>query len=607
MHRIDEVKMKALKKLFLILLATVAALAALGSVGAFAAGDDFSYGRGTLKQMNNSEGLLYAYDAIKASCSTDMPSEITLETLDKKINVNELKTVVEAFMSDHPECFWLKGGYNYTIYTFDNTVKTVTLDYYMSGQELKSAKNAFDEAVNDMIYGLSGKSEYEKAKILHDKLSRKTDYKQNTYDQSAYGALVKCQAVCAGYARAYQALLHKVGIDAWKVSGESYDPISKAKVAHAWNTVKIDGNWYYTDVTWDDQFKDERTDPMADEYDIYYAYFNITTAQMSEDHILDSEYYAKYAPICTATAANYFVKNGGIIGSFDAQDVASGFKNNKLKARFYVTGDRDAFTDAFFDNKEEVARYIGISGWRGCGIDTLGREVIIFYDGGAIFHDYSSLIKKDAPTCESDGMEAHYICLDCGAYFDANKAVKRESDLIIPALSHDYAPATCTTPQKCTRSGCGKTQGSALGHTASDFIADGDEHYRKCTVAVCGVTVLREAHTDLDQNNYCDKCNSVLQVASVTDGVTTPEMTPETNSVTTAPTTDKVTTELSNPQSSVVDITSTMSTSNEQPTDTSDSAPEKEKGGGAVIIVVIVAVGIGAVVVAGVILAKFKI
>ena len=38
----------------------------------------------------------------------------------------------------------------------------------------------------------------------------------------------------------------------------------------------------------------------------------------------------------------------------------------------------------------------------------------------------------------------------------------------IPALDHDWAEATCTFPKACRRTGCGVTEGAALGHTYRD-------------------------------------------------------------------------------------------------------------------------------------------
>lgn len=56
--------------------------------------------------------------------------------------------------------------------------------------------------------------------------------------------------VCDGYARCYRRLLQTAGIEAYYVSGSNVD--NPARSGHAWNLVKINGNYYHADVCWDD-------------------------------------------------------------------------------------------------------------------------------------------------------------------------------------------------------------------------------------------------------------------------------------------------------------------------------------------------------------------
>ncbi len=67
------------------------------------------------------------------------------------------------------------------------------------------------------------------------------------------------------------------------------------------------------------------------------------------------------------------------------------------------------------------------------------------------YHDHKLVDSKDA-TCDKSGYKA-YKC-DCG---DEKKDT-------VSALGHNYSSATCTAAKKCSR--CGKTDGSALGHTS---------------------------------------------------------------------------------------------------------------------------------------------
>ena len=60
-----------------------------------------------------------------------------------------------------------------------------------------------------------------------------------------------------------------------------------------------------------------------------------------------------------------------------------------------------------------------------------------------------------APTCTATGYTV-YTCSDCGdSYTEEGEA----------ALGHAMAPATCTSPSKCTNEGCTYTEGATIGHT----------------------------------------------------------------------------------------------------------------------------------------------
>ena len=96
----------------------------------------------------------------------------------------------------------------------------------------------------------AGASDFDKARILHDYLVLTCAYDEENYNAgtipaasySAYGALVNHVAVCNGYTLAYQKLCQAAGLECQVVRG----------VNHAWNVVKIDGQWYHVDTTWDD-------------------------------------------------------------------------------------------------------------------------------------------------------------------------------------------------------------------------------------------------------------------------------------------------------------------------------------------------------------------
>ena len=75
----------------------------------------------------------------------------------------------------------------------------------------------------------------------------------------AYGVLQYGKSVCAGYSIALQLLCDQLGIECVTISGygrgASFEPyreeqMNEPRSNHAWNAVKLEGEWHLVDVTW---------------------------------------------------------------------------------------------------------------------------------------------------------------------------------------------------------------------------------------------------------------------------------------------------------------------------------------------------------------------
>ena len=124
------------------------------------------------------------------------------------------------------------------IYNFDvATLKQMKQETRALLQEAKSKIN------------VAGLSDYEIVCAVNDYLCDTVVYpdKKPYADEShtAWSAFKFGSAVCDGYSRATKLLLNEFGIECDIVVGD-------AGGGHAWNLVKLDGNWYQVDVTWND-------------------------------------------------------------------------------------------------------------------------------------------------------------------------------------------------------------------------------------------------------------------------------------------------------------------------------------------------------------------
>ncbi len=115
----------------------------------------------------------------------------------------------------------------------------------------------------------------EKAKALHDWVV------YNSY----YGAPISIDklsgGVCQNYAQSYSYLLRRVHIANTIIHGYT----TGSAMSHCWNLVRIDGQWYHVDTTFDDP-AGEKANRSGNERS---KYFMLTDEQMRQDHIWDEK------------------------------------------------------------------------------------------------------------------------------------------------------------------------------------------------------------------------------------------------------------------------------------------------------------------------------
>lgn len=181
----------------------------------------------------------------------------------------------------------------------------VVFEYRFTADELSRMNMASENAAKKIMEGVTeDMDDYEKLKYFHDYLvlncENSTD---DRYADTVYGALVKKKALCEGYAKAFSYLCCLAGIENVIVTGETY-------VKHMWNMVKLGGNWYHVDITWDNP-----GDRLHKEYPdvILYQYFMVTDSVIKNNHIISS--YPVEPPKANGINENYFVREGTNIGS----------------------------------------------------------------------------------------------------------------------------------------------------------------------------------------------------------------------------------------------------------------------------------------------------
>lgn len=331
------------------------------------------YGRTKLAQEQNSKALLDVYDALViCAVVTNLPQDYVV--LENGVDKDTFVLAAQAFRADYPELFWAVPASMYLPDDPDHYI-AVSLQRWSdfapdengSDAYLTNKKREFLANVESLLDGLPAGSDYDKELYLHDRLIERTEYDSDYEEQqSAFSVVMESRGVCAGYAFAFQYLLMRAGIESYYVVGQSYGE------NHAWNLVKVDGQWYYVDPTWDDS---------DDEYAPYHAYFNLDTDLLTRDHALDPYPYNVTLPDCNELNWFYHQRGDGTMVSTTETDLADTIfilLQNIGIARVYVTDSDPTLMKTWFEqNHQKLAEAMGITGPYRYGIAWCGPEYVL--------------------------------------------------------------------------------------------------------------------------------------------------------------------------------------------------------------------------------------
>ena len=246
-------------------------------------------GRETLYAMNEDYGQ--AYDAVYAAAvSFTGGSEFDADYhMNYGFSMAETGMIHNAVVNDHPEFIWWWssswGGGSRGLVVNLSTESTVT------GYEFIRRQKAFEENTTRLLReaGITDTmTDYQKAYALYQVLVANVVYNLDAGDQGAYEAMVNGEGVCAGYAKAYVYLLQRAGIKASYVPGQAALP-GQWSQGHAWVIAKIDGAYYHSDPTWDDNGSTSN-----------FKYFNVPWSALSSDHWIDDDLGYEFPDAITA-------------------------------------------------------------------------------------------------------------------------------------------------------------------------------------------------------------------------------------------------------------------------------------------------------------------
>ncbi len=187
--------------------------------------------------------------------------ETSVDIRDMKLledNWDEIYDYLKTQFLDVPAYYYISDiSIGYTYWSGDESHKIGSLKIKYKSRYIKtdgsidkikalSDYSLYKARINYALSGISdGMTDLEKLVVINQWMTYNCSYGTPANDADAQytaeGVFLYGTAVCDGYSKALKVLLDELGIESQRVIS--------FEMNHAWNVVKIDGNWYHVDMT----------------------------------------------------------------------------------------------------------------------------------------------------------------------------------------------------------------------------------------------------------------------------------------------------------------------------------------------------------------------
>jgi len=416
-------------------------------------------------------------------------------------------------------------------YSSTQVEATYTITYRTTLAEEQELTTAVNVALTSL--DLSGKSDYQKVRAIHDYICDNVDYDNANLAANpnyapmytSYAALCDGVAVCQGYALLFYRMCKDAGLSVRYVSGIGNGG------RHAWNIVKIGDAYYNVDTTWDGQ-----------DVETYHTYF-LKNAVDFQDHVRDDEYetaeFHIQFPIGSDSWEDYTLLNDGLNisnvsssnyttltdGNVDNQangrpkvlvfgrvdcGLTQGTISNLARADFsdvdiiYVNAltnqskvDVTNFRDAYGASGEDITYTYNTSGtniWSyvylllGEDVHSISFPFIVYIDSNNMIQDYDNVGVFSAQTVRDtinryESNEAPLTLSQESVSMKVNEKIKLNANVYGAVKNAQFFTWVSSNPSVATVDVNGKV--TALGEGTATITCKANEEYQ----AVCQITV----------------------------------------------------------------------------------------------------------------------
>ena len=244
------------------------------------------------------------------------------------VDSDKIFNTYKRVANDHAELFWTGSSSVATSGNSDvHDFSVSPSDINISMDEVKTMCGKISDAADSIIDDIpEGASDWEKILFVHDSIIRKTWYQSDDTDDftnSVYGCLVRGQSQSTGYSEAFKYIMNLLGFECGIVSNDS----------RKWNYIKLDGKYYWVDLTWDDPSY-ENDDGVTN---FTHYYFMSDDEHFGIDHNLQKGNNF-FVPECDSYDRYFYIEDGSYLNSFDpvrvADVISRHYKEKKAEIMF---------------------------------------------------------------------------------------------------------------------------------------------------------------------------------------------------------------------------------------------------------------------------------
>jgi len=213
-----------------------------------------------------------------------------------KLENRELSDIFFKLRLDCPEIFYVTS-FSYRFYPGADHVELVP-EYLFEKGKIKEHQKALTSRIAKLIRPAQSLSPLEKEQYIHDFICQNVRYDKlkKSYSHEIIGPLGQGVGVCEGIAKTVKILCDQLGI--WCIIAISEaNPEKGIKYRHAWNIIKLDGDYFHLDATFDNSLGQDGV--------VRYDYFNLDDSRLFRDH----EPVIYPVPACTRNDRFYYREN----------------------------------------------------------------------------------------------------------------------------------------------------------------------------------------------------------------------------------------------------------------------------------------------------------